>query len=400
MSKNITLIIMSAGESSRFRQVSTKFLDSTKEQNLNIQNQKNRIKKHWIRINGVPIWLYVANRLQEKYNFKKVLITAHKDEVSYMRRFCEYEIIEGGNSRQETLQNALKIVNSEFICVSDAARFNLDFDVLDRLFSFDLNSLDCLAPVLNVVDTIFLQEDSKLNYLNRDNVKLVQTPQISRLNVLKKALKLGNFSDESSAINAYGGRIATITGSKNLEKLTYFSDLKNFALNGISFDKTSDSFTGFGFDVHKFVKNKEMTLGGIKIDCDFGFEAHSDGDVLIHSLCDAFLGSIGAGDIGEWFPPSSDEFKDIDSKILLKKVIDFVYGIGFRIVNIDIMILAEIPKINPYKDEMIKCIAQILQIEKNKINIKATTMEKMGFIGRGEGVCVSSNVSLKYSLEF
>lgn len=363
---------MSAGESSRFR-------------------QKTKIKKHWIRVENKPIWLYVADTLQNRYGFDKVIITSAKLELDYMKRFCSYEIIEGGESRQDSLTNALRAVSSEFVAVSDAARFNLDFDVLDRLFSYDLSDLDCLIPVVGVSDTIFMESNHIKTYLNRDSVHLVQTPQISRLDILLKSLKLGNFSDESSAINKYGGRVVAIEGSRKLNKLTYFDDLKEFNI-----DSSSDIFSGYGFDVHRFCDNKEMFLGGVKIDCGFGLEAHSDGDVVIHALCDALLGGIGAGDIGEWFPPNDNKYKNIDSKLLLNEVVDFVYGVGFKIINVDIMIMAQKPKILPYKNKMIEIFSNILDIQKNYINIKATTMEKMGFIGREEGICASANVSLKF----
>lgn len=369
MSK-ISLIIMSAGESSRFK-------------------EKVGVKKHWLRKDSKPLWLYVADSLSSKYDFNEVIITASKVEAAYMRRFCDYNIVVGGSSRQESLKNALKYVKSEFVAVSDAARCELDFSILDSLFNVSLSEFDCVIPTLNAVDTIFLQEGCKKHYLNRENVRLVQTPQISRVSTLLESFKLGDFSDESSAINALGGRIYCVSGSNKMDKLTYVDDLYKYSI-----DKFSDTRVGYGFDVHKFSKEGQIYLGGIKIDCGFGFEAHSDGDVLIHSLCDALLGAVGAGDIGEWFPPSDDRFKNIDSKILLREVCNFITNIGYRVANVDIMIMAEIPKILPYKEAMIDILSEILNIKKHAINIKATTMEKMGFIGRGEGVCVSSSVLL------
>lgn len=390
--KNTTLIIMSAGESSRFC-------------------EKSRIKKHWIRICGVPLWLFVANALQYRYKFQKVIITAHKNEVNYMRRFSDFEIVSGGHSRQESLENALKCVTSKFVAVSDAARFGLDFTVLDRLFSQDLAKVDCVIPTLNVADTIFMESENKKQYMDRNAFKLVQTPQISRLDILREALKLGEFSDESSAINAFGGRILCIQGSHKLHKLTHFEDLSVIMaslgedyreLARLSQDSTylqnlngDNAFVGFGFDVHRFCKNKQMVLCGVKIESEFGLEAHSDGDVALHALCDALLGGIGAGDIGEWFPPEDDSFKNTNSAILLKKVFDFVESVGFCLVNVDITILAEIPKITPHKNAMIEVLSEILRLPKNRINIKATTMENMSFIGRKEGICAKAVVSLR-----
>lgn len=425
MAKNMTLIIMSAGESTRFRQDS---------------NNDCAVKKQWIRVNGKPLWLFVADSLNARYKFQKVIITANALEVAYMKRFCNYEIVCGGETRQKSLENTLRCVDSEFVAVSDAARFGVDFEVLDRLFAVDLESIDCVMPVLSVADTIFMecesenspslaegargwvksQNSSKSNcdspkssanlvrkYLNRNAIKLVQTPQISRVSVLQKALKLGDFSDESSAINALGGRITTIKGSKTLDKITHFEDLKRI-LNCCHYERSEESnaqksqnpaqndiFIGYGFDTHRFCKGDEVVLCGVKIPCEFRIEAHSDGDVALHALMDALLGAVGAGDIGEWFPPNDVKFKGADSLELLGQVVDFVRSVGFEIINVDLMILAEIPKITPHKDKMIAILSTALNLPKNRINIKATTMEKMGFIGRKEGICAKAMVGLK-----
>lgn len=393
MKQNISLIIMSAGESRRFR-------------------QNCAVKKNWIRLNGKPLWLFVADSLNARYKFKKTIITANANEVAYMRRFCDYEIVCGGDSRQKSLENALKCVDSEFVAVSDAARFGLDFEVLDNLFAVDLSGIDCVIPTLGVVDTIFMEgesfgESSTKKYLNRNAVKLVQTPQISRVATLQKAMKLGDFSDESSAINALGGKIICVDGSDKMHKLTHFSDLErilsnfnsqNLARKNHKFAESSaQNLIGYGFDTHRFCKGDEITVCGVKIKCEFGIEAHSDGDVALHALMDALLGAVGAGDIGEWFPPNDERFKGADSLKLLAQVVDFTQSVGFGIINVDMMILAETPKIMPHKDKMLEILSESLHLPKNRINIKATTMEKMGFVGRKEGICAKAVVSVKES---
>lgn len=403
MKQNISLIIMSAGESRRFRQDCA-------------------VKKHWIRLNGKPLWLFVADSLNARYKFAKTIITANANEVAYMRRFCDYEIVCGGDSRQKSLENALARVNSEFVAVSDAARFCLDFAVLDNLFAVDLKGVDCVIPTLSVADTIFMEgesfgesrgkgesqgESSTKKYLNRNAVKLVQTPQISRVATLQKAMKLGDFSDESSAINALGGKIICVEGSNKMHKLTHFSDLErilkdfnsqNLARKNHKFAESSaQNLIGYGFDTHRFCDGNEVVLCGVKIPCEFGIEAHSDGDVALHALMDALLGAVGAGDIGEWFPPNDERFNGADSLKLLAQVVDFTQSVGFEIVNADMMILAQTPKITPHKDKMLEILSEALHIPKNRINIKATTMEKMGFIGRKEGICAKAVVSVKES---
>ena len=140
-----------------------------------------------------------------------------------------------------------------------------------------------------------------------------------------------------------------------------------------------------------------MYLGGIQLPTDYGFKAHSDGDVLIHSVIDALLGAAGAGDIGEFFPDTDEEYKDIDSTILLEKIVEFISNVGYEIVNVDLTIIAQIPKINPHKDEIKNSMSNLLGIAKQFVNIKATTAEKMGFIGRSEGIAVQSIATLKYN---
>lgn len=145
---------------------------------------------------------------------------------------------------------------------------------------------------------------------------------------------------------------------------------------------------GFGYDVHQLVPNRKLVLGGIEIEHTKGTLGHSDGDAFIHSICDALLGALALGDIGKHFPDTSSEFKDIDSKILLKRTINLIHDKGWRIGNIDSTICLEKPKINPHIPKMLEVLSPILKIEKDQLSIKATTNEKMGFVGKEQGVAV------------
>lgn len=144
---------------------------------------------------------------------------------------------------------------------------------------------------------------------------------------------------------------------------------------------------GFGYDVHPLEQGKEFWLGGVKIEHTHGAVGHSDADTLIHAMCDAFLGAANLGDIGIHFPNTSEEFKGIDSKKLLKKVAEMLKKEGYEIGNVDCTVSLEEPKISPYIPEMKKVLAEVLRIPLKNISIKATTTEKMGFVGRAEGVC-------------
>ena len=152
---------------------------------------------------------------------------------------------------------------------------------------------------------------------------------------------------------------------------------------------------GFGFDVHQLKEGKDLWLGGIKLSHTKGAVGHSDADVLIHAICDALLGAAGMRDIGFHFPDTSSEFKGIDSKILLERVSQLLKKEGYSIGNIDCTLVLEQPKINPHIDEMKKTLASILNVEVNDIGIKATTNEKMGYVGREEGVCAYAVVLIQ-----
>ncbi|AXH08569.1 bifunctional 2-C-methyl-D-erythritol 4-phosphate cytidylyltransferase/2-C-methyl-D-erythritol 2,4-cyclodiphosphate synthase [Malaciobacter halophilus] len=366
---NVTLIILCAGNSSRFTL---------------------KAKKQWLRVDNDPIWLHVSKKLISYHNFDKVIVTSHKNEINYMTNFSDdITFVEGGDTRQNSIKNALNEVKTDYVMITDVARVDVPIEVIHKLIELK-NEADCIVPVLNVADTVVYENET----INRDKVKLIQTPQLSKTKILKHALNTNlDFTDDSSAIKAVNGTIKYIQGSQRSKKLTFSDDiniLKN--LNSPS----KDSFTGIGYDIHPFENDKQMFLGGIHIDVPYGFKAHSDGDVLIHSVIDALLGAACAGDIGEFFPDTSEEYKDVDSKTLLKHIVNFIYNVGYEIINIDLTIIAQQPKINPYKTLIKSKLAELLNIEKRFINIKATTAEKLGFIGRKEGVAVQSVATLKY----
>ncbi len=151
---------------------------------------------------------------------------------------------------------------------------------------------------------------------------------------------------------------------------------------------------GFGFDVHQLSEDREFWLGGIKIPAAKGILGHSDADVLLHAICDAVFGALALGDIGKHFPDTDQSFKGIDSKILLTKTIELIHQKGYRIGNIDSSVVLQQPKIMPYADDMRGCIASLCHIGIDDISIKATTNEKMGFIGREEGIVAYAVVLL------
>jgi 2-C-methyl-D-erythritol 2,4-cyclodiphosphate synthase len=152
---------------------------------------------------------------------------------------------------------------------------------------------------------------------------------------------------------------------------------------------------GHGYDAHKFIEGKPLILGGVTIPYEKGLLAHSDGDAVIHALCDALLGAVALGDIGKHFPDTDAEFRNIDSRILLRKVYGLVKQKGYKLVNADITVLAQAPKLMPYISEMRSVLASDLETSIENVNIKATTTEGMGFVGRKEGVAVYAVVLIR-----
>ena len=370
---NTTLILLCAGESSRF--------DST-------------VKKQWLRIHNIPLWLHVANNLSSYASFEKIIIVSHKDEINYMKNYSnDFSFAIGGNTRQESMNNALKEVTTSHVLISDVARACIPSTIVENLLK-NKNEADCIVPYLEVSDTVVYEEKT----IDRTNVRLIQTPQLSNTKILKKALdstvdSTVDFTDDSSAIKNTGGSIYYIKGSQKSNKLTFIDDIQNISCLTAP---NNDIFTGYGIDIHPFEQNKQMVLGGVNLPYEFGFKAHSDGDVLIHSVIDALLGAIGAGDIGEFFPDTDTKYKGADSRKLLEYIVNFVSNVGYSIINIDVTILAEIPKINPHKNEIKDSLSKLLNIDKFQLNIKATTSEKLGFVGRKEAVTVHSVATLKY----
>lgn len=366
---DITLVVLCAGNSTRFGK---------------------SVKKQWLRTKNKPLWLHVGQTLSSYYQFSKIIIVGHSDEIAYMQNFsAQFEYVAGGDTRQASMKNALSKVDTPFVMVTDVARSCVPQKVILDLIT-NKNSADCIVPTLDVSDTVV--HDGLT--IDRDKTKLIQTPQLSNTSKLITAINTSyTFTDDSSAIKTSGGTIKYINGSSKSKKITFENDLSEIEC----LQKPDLVYlNGNGFDIHPFEDNKKMFLGGIHIPCEYGFKAHSDGDVLIHSLIDALLGAAGAGDIGEFFPDTDMSYSGIDSKILLEKIVTFILNVGFEIVNVDITIIAQQPKISPYKQQIKESLTRLLQIEPNFVNIKATTAEKLGFIGRKEGVAVISNATLKY----
>ena len=363
-----TLILLSAGSSSRF---------------------KSSVKKQWLYSGEIPLWLQVAQHFESMGLFEKIIIVSSSREIHYMKHFADYTFVEGGDSRQASLSNALSHVNSSYVMVSDIARCCIPEAMIQRILHAK-NEAACIVPALPVTDTLYMENTP----IDREKVKIIQTPQLSRTKTLKQALDTKIlFTDESSAIASLGQQIHFVEGSPLAHKLTTLDDLPKLPCIQAPSSRT---LTGYGIDIHPFETGKEMKLCGVTIDAEYGFKAHSDGDVAIHALIDALLGAAGMGDIGELYPDTEPVFAGADSTKLLEDTVERISSFGFEIGNIDMTIMAEAPKLLPYKAIMRTTLASVLGIPSNRINIKATTAEKLGFVGRKEGVTVHAVANLNY----
>jgi 2-C-methyl-D-erythritol 4-phosphate cytidylyltransferase/2-C-methyl-D-erythritol 2,4-cyclodiphosphate synthase len=365
---NTTLILLGAGSSTRFG---------------------NNVKKQWLYTAETPLWLHVAEHFEASATFDKIIIVSTLEEIAAMKNFASYHYVQGGNSRQASLNNALAYVDSEYVLVSDIARCCVPTDMIQRILDAK-EEASCIVPVLAVTDTLYLDNQP----IDREKVKIIQTPQLSNTKLLKQALQTETlFTDDSSAIASLGEKVHFVEGSTKAHKLTSIEDLQKVTCLEAPSSRT---LTGFGIDIHPFEEGKQMYLCGVAIDVDYGFKAHSDGDVAIHALIDALLGAAGMGDIGELYPDTEDTYAGADSKALLSDTVKRINAYGFTIGNIDMTIMAEAPKLLPYKDEMKRTLASLLGIRQNFVNIKATTAEKLGFVGRKEGVTVHAVANLTY----
>ena len=350
---------------------------------------ESKVKKQWLYTGEIPLWLQVAERFESAADFAQIIIVSSAEDIGLMKHFANYTYVEGGDSRQASLNNALHYVTSEYVLVSDIARCCIPEAMIRRILSAKQEG-SCIVPVLPVSDTLYLGEDP----IDREQVKIIQTPQLSVTKTLKKALQTEQlFTDDSSAIAFMGEKVYFVEGAPEAHKLTTLNDLEKLPCIQPPAPKV---LTGFGLDIHPFEEGKEMFLCGVKIDVDYGFKAHSDGDVAIHALIDALLGAAGMGDIGELYPDTDAQYAGADSKKLLQDTVYKLETHGYEVGNVDLTILAQAPKLLPYKAKMRRTLASLLHIRQNFVNIKATTAEKLGFVGRKEGVTVYATATLTY----
>ena len=303
-------------------------------------------------------------------------------------------LIEGGKTRAESVRNALslsEVKKFDYVITHDAARPNInEVDIINIYNEIIRSNSDCSIFYIPIVDSIKNIQENLTK--NKADYYLVQTPQISKIDKLKSALhsliSMGtDIPDESFAMESNDLMISRIQGRSSNIKITYKEDLELL--------KKFITRTGTGFDLHTYKPGKGILIGGYLLECEHEIEAHSDGDVLLHSIADSILGASALGDIGMFFSDKDESNKGLDSKKIIKFCLDKIKDLNLEIYNIDATIICESPKILPHRDAIIESLSRILNLPKSKIGLKATTAEKIGIIGHHKAIAVQSLVNLK-----
>ena len=307
--------------------------------------------------------------------------------------------VTGGSTRQASVRAAMAQLEGRDLTrvfVHDAARPTIPVAVLERL-SRSLDTHDGAIPVLPVVDSLSIdQEGTMAGTTDRSVIRRVQTPQAFRLDKLHDAYAAWSGSDDAGddaqVMHRFGGIVAHVDGDAALRKLTFAQDFEG--PNDMTHVAASAPRMGMGFDVHRLVEGEELWLGGVRIEHHSGLSGHSDADVALHALVDAILGAIAAGDIGDHFPPSDPKWKGARSSQFVQHVVGLAAADGYDIGNADVTIICETPKIGPHRDVMRHAIADMLRTDIGRVSVKATTTEKLGLTGRGEGIAAQAIVTL------
>jgi 2-C-methyl-D-erythritol 4-phosphate cytidylyltransferase/2-C-methyl-D-erythritol 2,4-cyclodiphosphate synthase len=307
------------------------------------------------------------------------------------------DFVVGGAERADSVQAGLAAVDADVILVHDAARPFCPQGVIDRLLGA-LEGSDGAVPVLPVPDTL-ARADGKLGKpIDRTGAVRVQTPQAFRLTALRQAYRswAGDApTDEATVARSAGLTVAAVEGDPMLDKLTSAAD---WARAEASLAARLVARTAMGFDVHAFAGSGPIMMGGIEIPYERGLAGHSDADVVLHAITDALLGAAGLGDIGQHFPPSDPQWKGADSSIFLAHAAALVRQAGGLIDFIDCTVIGEAPRVGPYRDAMRSRIADVIGLPPSHVSIKATTTERLGFTGRGEGIAAQAVATIRMSL--
>lgn len=381
----IHFIILAAGKSERFKK------------------KKNKISKQFYKFRGISPLEHLITSVSNSPSINSITLVINKDDKEEIKGFkMKYPklntIVSGGNTRQKSVFIALKNIRkkriktrNDIVLIHDAARPFLENRIIENCI-LHLKKYDGVFPALNTDDT--LRNKKNLNTYDRDIIISSQTPQAFKFDKIYIAYKRakGDYSDDVAIANEFGLRLKKIEGQKLNFKITNPSDI-------VIYEKLIDQYyrtrVGNGFDFHKFKKGKSIKLGGLKIKSKFSLEANSDGDPILHSITDAILGALNEKDIGFHFEPDSKKYKNVNSVIFINKALKLLKNKKGEIINLDLNIICDYPKINPIRDNIRNNLSKILKINKDSINIKATSTEDEGFVNTKKGIACQTMISLR-----
>ena len=319
--------------------------------------------------------------------FKKIIVvTDNLKRTNNLKIDKSINIIKGGKERFNSSLIALKFLRKfkpKNILIHDAARPNFSIKLLKKLIS-ELKLNKAIIPYVKCRDAIKYKIQDEIYNLEKKKSYLTQTPQAFKFkNLYQISINNNqNVSDESELFLKESLKIKFIKGEDSNIKITTKEDLK-----------IPKTFFGIGFDIHRLIKNKKLYLGGIKIPFHSGLLGHSDGDVILHAITDAILGATRKKDIGTYFP-NTKKFKNIRSPKMLKPIIDNLYKSNFSINNLDINLICEQPKVSKYRNKIINSISKLTNLNKDQINLKGKTVEKLGLIGKEKAIACEVIISI------
>jgi 2-C-methyl-D-erythritol 4-phosphate cytidylyltransferase/2-C-methyl-D-erythritol 2,4-cyclodiphosphate synthase len=356
--------------------------------------------KQYRDLNGLAVLARTINAMLTNSDIHAVTCVIHPDYL-YLYKQATRSItdqrltspINGGQTRSQSVLNGLRSVTSDFVLIHDGARPLVPQDALLRVIE-GVKETDACFLALPVTDALWsVTGDAATSAVSRDTLWRGQTPQAFRTQLIQDAHATAKHSadDDVAIARAVGITVKPIIGAEENIKITHASD---FALASRLIGENMDIRVGNGFDVHALGVGDHVMLNGIRIPHDRAMIGHSDADVAMHTITDAIFGALAEGDIGQWFPPSDDQWKGASSDIFLLKAVERTEKRGFTITHIDCTIICEMPKIGPHAQSMRENLASIVGIDVERISVKATTSEKLGFTGRGEGIAAQATATL------
>lgn len=366
------------------------------------------IPKQYIKLAGKSVLFHTVKKFLANQYIDYIRVVINKEHENFYKEAISSIIdtkllssVYGGKSRQASVKlglESLQTIVPEFVIIHDACRPFISNNLIDKLVEFVVNNQHVgVVPAIELVDTVSVVDNNFIkSTTSREKLKAIQTPQIFNFKELLSCHQsTKEFTDDSSLLVEHKKHVAIIQGEKSNFKLTRKEDIN---MAKLIFEEPKFR-VGTGYDIHRFIKARDnvkcfIKICGIEIEHNMEIEAHSDGDVGIHAIVDAILGALGCGDIGEHFPPDSLEWKDCNSLHFLDFAAKKARERGYSISNLDVTIVCETPKISSYKVEMKKVLSKILEIDDKFVNIKATTTEKLGSIGRMEGIAAHASVLL------